>query len=106
MESSCDWPNPSPRKKERWWSAARGPRLVEPRDLLTWMGILGFTGFISTRGDVMAGTANVKVLFIAGFGPIVRDREESRKLYSDRLGIPFNEEADGYLHTEAAPGAK
>ena len=54
----------------------------------------------------MAGTANVKVLFIAGFGPIVRDREESRKLYSDRLGIPFKEEADGYLHTEAAPGAK
>jgi hypothetical protein len=54
----------------------------------------------------MTGTANVKVLFIAGFGPIVRDREESRKLYSDRLGIPFKEEADGYLHTEAAPGAK
>ena len=54
----------------------------------------------------MAGTANVKVLFIAGFGPIVRDREESRKLYSDRLGIPFKEEADGYLHTEAVPGAK
>jgi hypothetical protein len=70
------------------------------------MGTLGFTAFISTRGDVMAGTANVKVLFIAGFGPIVRDREESRKLYSDRLGIPFKEEADGYLHTEAAPGAK
>jgi hypothetical protein len=54
----------------------------------------------------MAGTANVKVLFIAGFGPIVRDREESRKLYSDGLGIPFKEEADGYLHTEAVPGAK
>jgi len=70
------------------------------------MGTLGFTAFISTSGDVMAGSANVKVLFIAGFGPIVRDREESRKLYSDRLGIPFKEEADGYLHTEAAPGAK
>ena len=54
----------------------------------------------------MAGTANVKVLFIAGFGPIVRDREESRKLYADVLGIPFKEESDGYLHTEAVPGAK
>ena len=54
----------------------------------------------------MAGAAKVKVLFIAGFGPIVRDRVESRKLYSDGLGIPFKEEADGYLHTEAAPGAK
>ena len=52
----------------------------------------------------MAGA--VKVLFIAGFGPIVRDTEESRKLYRDLLGIPFKEEADGYLHTEALPGAK
>jgi hypothetical protein len=73
---------------------------------LTWIGSLGFTAFISTRGDIMPGTANVEILFIAGFGPIVRDREESRKLYIDRLGIPFKEEADGYLHTEAAPGAK
>ena len=54
----------------------------------------------------MAGAAKVKVLFIAGFGPIVRDTEESRKLYRDLFSIPFKEEADGYLHTEAAPGAK
>jgi hypothetical protein len=70
------------------------------------MGTVGLTAFISTRGDVMAGAAKVKVLFIAGFGPIVRDTEASRKLYRDLLGIPFKEEADGYLHTEAAPGAK
>jgi hypothetical protein len=54
----------------------------------------------------MAGAAKVKILFIAGFGPIVHDTEESRKLYRDLLGIPFKEEADGYLHTEAVPGAK
>ena len=54
----------------------------------------------------MAGAAKVKVLFIAGFGPIVHDTEESRKLYRDVLGIPFKEESDGYLHTEAVPGAK
>ena len=54
----------------------------------------------------MAGTANVKVLFIAGFGPVVRDSGESRKLYRDVLGIAFKEETDGYLHTEAAVGAK
>jgi len=48
----------------------------------------------------------LKVLFIAGFGPIVRVQEESRKLYRDVLGIPFKEERDGYLHTEALPGAK
>ena len=54
----------------------------------------------------MAGAAKVKVLFIAGFGPIVHDTEESRKLYRDLFGIPFKEEAGGYLHTEAVPGAK
>jgi hypothetical protein len=50
--------------------------------------------------------ANVKVLFIAGFGPVVHDTGESRKLYRDVLGIAFKEETDGYLHTEAVPGAK
>ena len=54
----------------------------------------------------MQGSADLKVLFIAGFGPIVRDTGESRKLYRDVLGFPFKEEADGYLHSEAVPGAK
>ena len=54
----------------------------------------------------MEGAANLKVLFIAGFGPIVSDTAESRKLYREVLGIPFKEEAGGYLHTEAVPGAK
>ena len=54
----------------------------------------------------MEGAANLKVLFIAGFGPIVPETGESRKLYRDVLGIPFKEEAGGYLHTEAVPGAK
>jgi hypothetical protein len=55
------------------------------------------------RGDAMQ---NLKVLFIAGFGPIVHESGESRKLYRDVLGIAFTEESDGYLHTEAVPGAK
>ena len=54
----------------------------------------------------MQDSAKLKALFIAGFGPIVRDTGESRKLYGDVLGIPFKEEPDGYLHTEAVPGAK
>ena len=49
---------------------------------------------------------NVKVLFIAGFGPIVGETTASRKLYSETLGIGFEEETDGYLHTEALKGAK
>lgn len=48
----------------------------------------------------------MKILFIAGFGPIVRDAAGSRTLYGEALGIPFKEEKDGYLHTEALAGAK
>jgi hypothetical protein len=49
---------------------------------------------------------NVKVLFVAGFGPIVRDAAASRKLYNLNFGISFKEESGGYLHTEALEGAK
>ena len=48
----------------------------------------------------------VGILFIAGFGPIVPDRNASRALYGEVLGIPFKEEKDGYLHTESVQGAK
>jgi catechol 2,3-dioxygenase-like lactoylglutathione lyase family enzyme len=54
----------------------------------------------------MKDTENLKVLFVAGFGPIVRDIGESHTLYRDVMGIRFKEENDGYLHTEAIPGAK
>ena len=54
----------------------------------------------------MKQLGNVKVLFIAGFGPIVGETTASRKLYSETLGIGFEEETDGYLHTEALKGAK
>jgi catechol 2,3-dioxygenase-like lactoylglutathione lyase family enzyme len=47
-----------------------------------------------------------KVLFIAGFGPIDRDVAKSRALYGDKLGIPFKEDAGGYLYTGALEGAK
>ncbi len=50
--------------------------------------------------------ADIEVLFIIGFGPIVRDATASRRLYGDTLHIPFKEEHDGYLHTEALAGAK
>jgi len=54
----------------------------------------------------MQDGAKLKVLFVAGFGPIVRDTGESRRFYGDVFGILFKEEAGGYLHTEAVPGAK
>jgi len=48
----------------------------------------------------------MRILFIAGFGPIVRDLDASRNLYGKALGISFKEEEGGYLHTEALHGAK
>lgn len=53
----------------------------------------------------MEKIATSRVLFIAGFGPIVREAAASRKLYGQAFGIPFKEENDGYLHTEALKGA-
>lgn len=54
----------------------------------------------------MERIGNIKVLFVAGFGPIIRDATESRKLYCQTLGIEFKEETGGYLHTEKLNGAK
>jgi hypothetical protein len=53
----------------------------------------------------MDTAADLKVLFIAGFGPIIRGKE-GPKLFRDTLGIAFKEEKGGYLHTEALAGAK
>ena len=54
----------------------------------------------------MQSAGKTEVLFILGFGPIVRDTAESRKLYSEGLGIRFKEESGEYLHTEGLKGAK
>jgi hypothetical protein len=63
-------------------------------------------GFTMGIGDATEEMGNIKVLFIAGFGPIVREPTASRKLYNQTLGIGFKEENGGYLHTEALLGAK
>jgi catechol 2,3-dioxygenase-like lactoylglutathione lyase family enzyme len=49
---------------------------------------------------------NIDVLFVAGFGPIVRDPAASRKFYSETLGLPFKEDSGGYLHTGGLDGVK
>jgi len=54
----------------------------------------------------MKQLGNAKVLFILGFGPIVRDAVASRDLYIEALGIDFTEESGGYLHTGQLDGAK
>jgi catechol 2,3-dioxygenase-like lactoylglutathione lyase family enzyme len=46
---------------------------------------------------------DVKILFVAGFGPIIRD-EASRKLYRDTLGLPLK--GEDYLNTNEVEGVK
>ncbi len=53
----------------------------------------------------MATRRPFRTLFIAGFGPIVREARASQGFYRDLLGIRFRD-MDGYLHTEAIEGAK
>ena len=47
----------------------------------------------------------MRVLFIAGFGPITSNVAESRRLYEGALGIQFKVEDGEYLHTEDVKGA-
>jgi catechol 2,3-dioxygenase-like lactoylglutathione lyase family enzyme len=47
----------------------------------------------------------MKVLFVAGFGPIIHEAAASTALYQDALGLPLKED-DGYFHTEELPGVK
>jgi catechol 2,3-dioxygenase-like lactoylglutathione lyase family enzyme len=49
---------------------------------------------------------DIEVLFVAGFGPIVSNRTASRKFYSETLGVPFKEDANGYMHTGGLDGVK
>ncbi|HMJ12248.1 MAG TPA: VOC family protein [Polyangiaceae bacterium] len=50
----------------------------------------------------------LKVLFVAGFGPLVRDPAESRKFYFDSLGLPLEAmpHDDTYLHSEKIDGVR
>ncbi len=48
----------------------------------------------------------MKVLFVAGYGPITTDSIESAAFYRESLGLSFQEEADGYFHTEELNGVK
>ncbi len=48
----------------------------------------------------------MKILFIAGFGPIPDDLSSSKKLYSKDLEIEFNEYDGGYMHAQKLDGCK
>ena len=47
----------------------------------------------------------MKVLFVAGFGPIVPDMNSARAFYGDALGLPLEGDAS-YLSTTDVAGVK
>jgi len=43
-------------------------------------------------------TKRMKILFVAGFGPIIQDQDVSKKLYKGALGTSSEEEDNGYMY--------
>ncbi len=57
----------------------------------------------------MNDLTDVGVLFVSGFGPIVKDPEASRGFYVDALGLPLEGHpagVAGYFHTEKLDGVR
>jgi catechol 2,3-dioxygenase-like lactoylglutathione lyase family enzyme len=48
----------------------------------------------------------MKVSFVAGFGPIVREADAAHGFWKDALGIPFTEAAPGYFTNDDLDGVK
>jgi hypothetical protein len=59
---------------------------------------------LKNRKENIKKSGKIKTLFVAGFGPIVRNNVSSKAMYAKSLGIPFKEEDGGYLHTDKLPG--
>ena len=56
----------------------------------------------------MPDLSELKVLFVAGFGPIVRDPAASKRFYVDTLGLPLTpmEHDANYYHGEKLDGVR
>lgn len=48
----------------------------------------------------------MKISFVAGFGPIIREPESAQAFWRDGLGIPFEEAAPGYFTNDDLDGVK
>jgi hypothetical protein len=54
----------------------------------------------------MSANSKINVLFVAGFGPIVQEQQPSENFYVQSLGLTFNRDEGGYLHTGKIEGVK
>src|SRR5689334_3011844 len=67
---------------------------------------VGLALHVAAKREIsMPEVAGVKVLFVAGFGPLVKDTKASNAFYKDTLGLPL-EEGHGYYHSEKMEGVK
>lgn len=48
----------------------------------------------------------MKIGFVAGFGPIIRDGDAAQAFWRDGLGIEFEEPAPGYFTNDSLDGVK
>jgi catechol 2,3-dioxygenase-like lactoylglutathione lyase family enzyme len=52
-------------------------------------------------------TSELKVVFVAGFGPLVKDAVASNAFYVEALGLPLEQQAGGgYYHGEKLDGVR
>jgi catechol 2,3-dioxygenase-like lactoylglutathione lyase family enzyme len=51
---------------------------------------------------------DLKVVFVAGFGPLVKDHAASKAFYVDALGLPLELQSgiEGYYHSEKLDGVR
>jgi len=55
----------------------------------------------------VSGVSGLKVVFVAGFGPLVKDAAASNAFYVDVLGLPLEQQAGGgYYHGEKLDGVR
>ena len=55
----------------------------------------------------MVGIPGVKVVFVAGFGPLVKDTAAAKAFYVDALGLPLEQQpGGGYYHSEKLDGVR
>jgi catechol 2,3-dioxygenase-like lactoylglutathione lyase family enzyme len=51
--------------------------------------------------------SGLKVIFVAGFGPLVENAAASNAFFLDALGLPLEQQADGgYYHSEKIDGVR
>ena len=52
--------------------------------------------------------SNMKVLFVAGFGPVTKEPKKTKSFYVDTLGLPMEQRPDNpdYYHTEKLAGVR